>query len=77
METPMSDMVHDTAFGGRAQGARTGLFARIRTAAALWHQRRALLEMGPHQLRDIGISPDEALAEARRPIWDVPPAWRL
>ena len=29
-----------------------------------------------HTVEDIGISRGEALAEANRPIWDVPASWR-
>lgn len=51
---------------------------------ATWHlarmvavarQRRALIALDDRALDDIGRSPDEARAEASRPIWDVPPTW--
>ena len=32
--------------------------------------RRALLEMGDDQLKDIGLSRSDAHGEARRPFWD-------
>lgn len=32
--------------------------------------RNALLELTDEQLRDIGLNPDEAAREAKRPIWD-------
>ncbi len=39
-----------------------------------WHerarQRRQLARLDAHQLRDIGISREQALAEARRPFWE-------
>ena len=39
-----------------------------------WHerarQRRQLARLDAHQLRDIGISCEQALAEARRPFWE-------
>ncbi|MBC2654110.1 DUF1127 domain-containing protein [Pseudomonas sp. MSSRFD41] len=37
-----------------------------------WHRlstRRALLEMPAEQLRDIGLSPDEARQEGLKPFW--------
>jgi uncharacterized protein YjiS (DUF1127 family) len=46
---------------------------RLRHVVALWRarseERRALAEMGHRALRDIGIGPGEACAEARRPFW--------
>jgi uncharacterized protein YjiS (DUF1127 family) len=33
------------------------------------HQRRALRHLDDHLLRDIGISRQEALKEARKPFW--------
>jgi uncharacterized protein YjiS (DUF1127 family) len=35
-------------------------------------QRRALKQLGPHQLADIGIRCQDAEREATRPLWDVP-----
>lgn len=32
--------------------------------------RRALRQLTDEQLRDIGLRPDEAAREAKRPIWD-------
>lgn len=43
---------------------------------ALWQQRRALAKMDDRQLDDIGVSRADALAEATRPLWDVPAHWR-
>ncbi|WP_188822103.1 DUF1127 domain-containing protein [Brucella endophytica] len=36
----------------------------------VWRSRRTLLELTEDQLRDIGLSSDEAFQEGRRPIWD-------
>lgn len=38
-------------------------------------QRRRLAELDDALLRDIGLTRDEARAEARRPLWDVPESW--
>jgi len=39
----------------------------------VWHQRarerRQLLELSDHMLRDIGISRSDAIGEAERPFW--------
>lgn len=42
---------------------------------ALRRQRAALGRMDDSQLRDIGVSRNEAQAEAMRPMWDVPVHW--
>ena len=48
----------------------------FRFALALNRQRQSLLELDDAALKDIGISRYEALKEAERPVWDVPPSWR-
>ena len=35
------------------------------------HQRRQLAALGREQLRDIGISYEEAMSEAAKPFWQV------
>jgi uncharacterized protein YjiS (DUF1127 family) len=48
-------------------------FARAVDALLTWHervrQRRQLLRMDDHMLRDIGISRSEAFGEAEKPFW--------
>ncbi len=39
-------------------------------------QRYALRHLDDATLRDIGLTRDQAQAEARRPVWDVPCNWR-
>ena len=34
-----------------------------------WHTRRALLQLDDHQLRDIGLSWEQAHTEGRKPFW--------
>jgi uncharacterized protein YjiS (DUF1127 family) len=46
------------------------LAERLGLAVERWRQRRDLLDLTDEQLRDIGISPDEARREAARPLWD-------
>ncbi len=41
----------------------------------LARSRRALGQLDAQALRDIGLSPAAAQAEAQRPIWDVPANW--
>ncbi|WP_425091948.1 DUF1127 domain-containing protein [Tropicimonas sp. S265A] len=49
----------------------------VLTLVALRRQRRQLKSLDAHLLRDIGLEPDEADSEARRPVWDVPSNWKL
>jgi len=58
--------------------ARTFLgrvFMLLNLGHMAWRQRQALLKLDPSALDDIGLSRDEAMAEAARPIWDVPHIW--
>lgn len=56
--------------------ARPSLWAQITQTIGLVRQRRSLAALDAHILRDIGITPDEAQAEAAKPLWDVPRHWR-
>ncbi|MGR3468676.1 MAG: DUF1127 domain-containing protein [Shimia sp.] len=49
-----------------------GLRAMLDTA----HTRWQLSRLDARALEDIGVTRDEALAEAGRPLWDVPRNWR-
>ena len=42
---------------------------------AVWKQRRQLRAMDDRALADIGLSRQDALSEAQRPMWDVPGHW--
>ncbi len=48
----------------------------LMTYIGLYRQRRALAALDENQLKDIGISAEEAHKEANRPIWDAPTHWR-
>ncbi len=54
-----------------ARPASLSLIARL----GLWRQRRHLAALDAHLLKDIGLTPDEAAAEAARPVWDAPSTW--
>jgi uncharacterized protein YjiS (DUF1127 family) len=47
--------------------------SRFRQVIAVWRarhgERQALAVMTDRELRDIGLSPGEAIAEARKPFW--------
>jgi uncharacterized protein YjiS (DUF1127 family) len=56
-------------------GRRRKVLSNLKQALAVRRQRRALRDLPPEVLRDIGLTRDEALSEAGRPIWDVPRHW--
>jgi len=55
---------------------RRALLPRLFALLSLRRQRAGLRDLPPHILRDIGLTPEEAQAEADRPFWDAPPHWR-
>lgn len=60
-----------------APSRRIGLIARLAQMIADHRQRRRLATLDDRLLDDIGLDRDAARAEAARPIWEVPPHWRL
>ncbi len=50
--------------------------ARLLDLLAVRRSRHSLASLDDHMLRDIGISREEAQAEADRAAWDVAPTWR-
>jgi len=59
----------DTGRGPRRPAP--GVFADLQRA---WHRartRRLLAEMTAHELRDIGVTPSDAQAEANKPFWRI------
>ncbi|MEO1734301.1 MAG: DUF1127 domain-containing protein [Pseudomonadota bacterium] len=64
--------VTDSRHFGAVRPARYSIFAALR----VWRQRQSLKSLDAHLLNDIGVTEQQALKEARRPIWDVPQTWR-
>lgn len=69
--------------GSRALSASTrsaprlgALLATVRRMLTLRRQRAGLRHLDAHLLADIGVSRQEAEAEAERPFWDVPAGWQ-
>lgn len=60
--------VKSTARNQRAPRPRASLM----TALTVWSERRTLANMDVSRLKDLGISPQDAAAEAARPFWDLP-----
>jgi len=69
-------MPNTAALRRPAPRRRQALLPRLFALLSLRRQRGHLRDLPPHILRDIGLLPEEARAEADRPIWDVPPYWR-
>lgn len=60
----------------RGRRPTLSFLALLRLALDLKRARGRLARLDDHLLRDIGLTREDALAEARRPIWDVPTHWR-
>ncbi len=71
----MTYMTHGTTSVATGRSRQT-LLARLNMWMGLYRQRRTLARLDDSALRDLGLTRDEADAEAMRPIWDVPAAWR-
>lgn len=54
---------------------RVSLLRRLMTWRAIAHQRAALETLDSAALKDIGLTPETARAEARRPFWDAADHW--
>ena len=61
----------------QSRNARSGMASWVIRAASLRAERKQLATLDDARLRDIGMTKDQALAEAARPIWDVPRGWRV
>ena len=55
---------------------RPGLLARLLGWDATFRQRTHLVGLTDAQLRDIGITRNEAAREGERPVWDAPQHWK-
>jgi len=47
----------------------------LQSLVALSRQRRDLKRLDDRALADIGVSREDAIAEANRPVWDAPEHW--
>jgi len=57
-------------------GSAPRLLSLVRSALAAHRQRQFLARLDDRTLADIGLTRDEALTEAERPMWDIPANWR-
>lgn len=66
---------HSTAHTRTRPRIAANIVARLRLALVVRAQRRALARADARLLNDIGLTRDQADAEAKRPLWDVPSNW--
>ena len=64
-----------TRFGRSTR--KQGLLGVLLRAYSIWRERQHLAELDDHLLKDIGVTKDQAEAEAERPVWDAPSRWFL
>lgn len=67
-------MTHIALSRPKASNRSIGL-GGIWRLAGIARQRRALAHLEDHILNDIGVSREQARAEAARPFWDAPANW--
>jgi len=66
-----------TRSGMRLGGTRPRtLLGRAISLLAFHRTRASLAHLDDAMLSDIGVTREQALKEAKRPLWDVPPTWR-
>jgi uncharacterized protein YjiS (DUF1127 family) len=58
-----------SAFTYKALVGVEAFFNRLALVAERRRTRQALMSLNDHQLRDIGVTRDEAMREASRPMW--------
>ncbi|MDO6728731.1 DUF1127 domain-containing protein [Marinovum sp. 2_MG-2023] len=51
---------------------RRSALPRLTEILAIYRQRQTLARLDSAQLADLGLTTQQAAAEARRPIWDLP-----
>jgi|AutmiccommuBRH23_1029490.scaffolds.fasta_scaffold19749_3 uncharacterized protein YjiS (DUF1127 family) len=73
-ESPMS--TRSISRVARPALSLTSLLQHLSAMRAARRQRRDLARLDVAALQDIGVTPEQAAAEARRPAWDVTPSWR-
>lgn len=66
---------HSAVSFGAANRPASAL-TRLRNMMALSRQRASLADLPEHLLSDIGVSREDATAEAARAPWDAPQHWR-
>jgi len=65
----------DTSFARPFAVSRAQGFSRLLHWMAVAKTRRDLSALDSAALQDIGVSAEQAQAEAARPMWDAPSRW--
>lgn len=66
----------DNFFVASHKRRNISLISIAANAAKLRRQRLALRRLSDHQLKDIGVTREQANSEASRGIWDAPSTWQ-
>ena len=69
----LSVTLHRSVAGRRR---RVSVLSALANFHDVWRQRQALKKLDDTQLRDVGITREQAVAESRRGFWDAPVSWR-
>ncbi len=59
----------------QSAGSAPRLWTLVRSALAAQRQRQFLARLDDRTLADIGLTRDQAVSEAQRPMWDIPANW--
>ncbi|SLN58484.1 hypothetical protein AQS8620_02595 [Aquimixticola soesokkakensis] len=75
----MSALIQRLSLSGRSirfsSLSLKGLWSALAQMQAVSRQRKALADLDPDLLDDIGVTASEARIEAQRPAWDVRASW--
>lgn len=73
MNTHSKTLTTPCPYGGQTRTSFADVMKRAGRTVALWRsrarQRRALADLSPELLNDIGVSPRQAFLESRKPFW--------
>ena len=61
----------------QARSPLASVAARLRQAINMRAERKHLTTLDDARLSDIGLTRAQVMAEAARPLWDVPRGWRV
>lgn len=72
----MNASIHHTATHVNCNQKSQSLLSNIIQMIAVSRQRRHLLSLDDHLLKDIGVTRAQAEQEARQTVWNAPDHWR-
>ena len=71
----MTQLSHAARLTLNAVRPRGPTLSGLVQAYAAWQQRKRLATLDDATLRDIGLTREQAQAEATRPVWNAPAQW--